>query len=482
MMDYEILDVDALGRIGFFEIRKTRIVTPTLIPVIHPFDNIIKPSFIKRIGFDLIFTNSYIIYQNKVKRNEVIEKGLHDYLNFNGLIATDSGAFQMYMYQNNDFNLDPQSIETFQEKIKSDFPVILDLPVQLDDDYNTAKTKIHKTVERSKENIRRRTQDTCHWIGPIHGGRYRDLLRTSAKEMSKLDFDIYALGGLVKAFLDYRFKDTIEMLMEVKKNIIPNKPLHMFGLGLPQFFSLAVACGCDLMDSAAYILYAEKNRYFDLSTGTKNLEEMTEFPCNCPICLNYTPKEIMKFSQEERTKLLAKHNLYISQLELKTIRQAIRDGNLWELVEQRVRNHPNLVDALSESKNHLNFFEEYEKTYKDHGRLFSSLESLNRPLNFRYKKNIISKFRIPSRSRYLIILPELDVRIQNSPSLQIWVSKLNNQRFIRRENIHLTFFSPVFGIIPLALQNSYPVGQYESLSYNFLEHNNNRCDISNIIN
>jgi len=277
-MKYEILDTDALGRIGKLEINKKKLITPTIFPVVHPFKNIIAPSTLKKFGAQAIFTNAYIIFQKDDLREEVKRKKIHNFLGYDGLIATDSGAFQQYMYHDSELNVRPEDIERFQEDISSDFPVILDLPVQLDDDYNVAKEKVLSTIERAKNNIKRRINTNCEWFGPIHGARYQDLLIYSTKEMCKLDFGIYAIGGLVKAFLDYRFDLTIKNLLSVKKNILSNKPLHMFGLGLPQFFSLAVACGCDLMDSAAYILYAKENRYFTLSTGTKQLDELEEFP------------------------------------------------------------------------------------------------------------------------------------------------------------------------------------------------------------
>jgi len=145
------------------------------------------------------------LYQNNELRNEVIDKGIHRFLNFNGLIATDSGAFQHYMYNNKKFELDAKTIEIFQEEIGSDFPVILDVPVQINDNYETAKSKVITTINRAKENIKRRTSNDCYWFGPIHGGYFQDLLEKSIREMSKLNFSIFALGGLVKLLLDYRF-------------------------------------------------------------------------------------------------------------------------------------------------------------------------------------------------------------------------------------------------------------------------------------
>ncbi|MHA1486409.1 MAG: tRNA guanosine(15) transglycosylase TgtA [Promethearchaeota archaeon] len=385
-------------------------------------------------------------------------------MNYDGIIATDSGAFQQYMYNKDSFDLDATTIERFQEDIGSDFPVILDIPVQLEDNYEIAKQKVNTTIERAKDNISRRSRQNCYWFGPLHGGTHFELLKKSTIEMSKLDFGIYAVGGIVKALLNYRFDLTTQILLTVKQYIVPNKPVHMFGLGLPQYFSLAVACGCDLMDSAAYILFAKENRYFTLSTGTKKLEELKEFPCHCPICVKYTPNELMGFEEDLRIQLLAKHNLYLSFSELKTIRQAIREGNLWELVEQRIRNHPNLVKAASLIKKNRPLFEVYEKIYKNHGRLYSSKESVDRPLIYRYEQKLLNNYRPPKDAQYFIVLPELDVKGKTSPTIYKWLGEINNSDLIKREQIHLAFYSIIYGIIPYELIDSFPMGQYETSS------------------
>ncbi len=463
-MNYEIIDIDALGRIGKIKIGNKHIITPSLFPVVHPYKNIMKPSELKSFGAQGIFTNAYIIYQNDQLKEGVLKKGIHRYLNFDGLIATDCGAFQQYIYNNDTLEIDPETIERFQEIIGSDFPVILDIPVQLDDDYETAKTKVLTTLNRAKDNIKRRTNQNCYWVGPIHGAKYFDLLKLSTNEMSKLNFGIYAIGGLVKALLNYRFDLTLRILLTVKKNLISDKPLHMFGLGLPQFFSLAIACGCDLMDSAAYILFAKENRYFTLSTGTKKLEELEEFPCHCPICCKYNPKEMKSFDDNLRTELLAKHNLYLSFSELKTIRQAIRDGNLWELVEQRIRNHPTLKEAANVIKEYSEYFEIHEKIYKNHGRLFASSESINRPIFHRYEKKLKIHYRVPNEAKYLVILPELDVKGVTSPTIKKWLDIINNNTIIPRKFLHIVFITEFYGIIPLELSETFPLGQYESIS------------------
>ncbi|MFX1418471.1 MAG: tRNA guanosine(15) transglycosylase TgtA [Promethearchaeota archaeon] len=462
-MKWEISDFDALGRIGKLTVNNKQMITPNLFPVVHPYKNIISTSDLKKIGTQSVFTNAYIIYQNLKLRDEVLEKTLPSHLNFDGIIATDSGAFQKFMYNKNNLEIEAEDIEKFQENIGTDFAVILDEPVQPDDDYDTAKKKVNITLDRAKNNINRRKKNTCHWFGPIHGAKYDDLLRKSTIEMSKLNFDVYAIGGLVKSLLDYRFDLVIRILLNVKENLVWNKPIHMFGLGLPQFFSLAVACGCDLMDSAAYVLFAKENRYFTLSTGTRKLDELTEFPCHCPICCEFNPKEVLNFDEELRTELLAKHNLHISFSELRTIRQAVKEGNLWELVEQRIRNHPTLVKASRLVKSYLPLFEGHEKLYKIHGRLYSSPESIERPLIYRYIFRLKDRYRVPEDVKYLIILPELDAKGDRSPSIKKWLEELETNSIIPRKKIHIVFFSDFYGIIPIELSSSFPMGQHESI-------------------
>ncbi len=473
-MEFEVIDTEGLARIGKINVNNKQIITPNLLPVVHPYKRDINISELVNLGVDALFTNSYIIYKNQNIREQVLEKKIHNFLNYTGLIATDSGAFQQYMYNDDKIEVDASEIETFQENISSDFPVILDVPVQLTDDFEEARNKVLLTIRRAKENVIRRHISKCHWIAPIHGGKYRDLLKLSSLEMSRLDYDIFALGGMVKAYLEYRFDIPIQALLTVKRYLPINKPIHMFGLGLPQFFSLAILCGCDLMDSASYILYAKEGRYFDTSTGTKLIKELHEFPCSCPVCINYTPSEVRSQSINDQINLLTRHNLYVCLTELKTIRQAIREGNLWELVELRVRNHPNLVDALYQVYKHKNFIEKFEKIHKVHGRLFSSLESVYRPIIRRTIKRVRARFKFPDNSKYLLILPELDVKGVQSKTIKSWQKELYSNSLIS-EKIAIVFFSLIFGIIPEGLAHSYPFSQYEVphsfFSYNHLIEN-----------
>jgi 7-cyano-7-deazaguanine tRNA-ribosyltransferase len=456
-ISFDLKDFDLAGRIGQFRLGDKVMDTPNLFPVVSPFDNAIEPrKMADEFGVQCLFTNAYIINQNTKKNGQILEQGLHKALNFPGIIATDSGGFQDYMY-GGDLKISPEEIEPFQEKIGSDCPVILDIPVQTTDSYEVARDKVQITIQRAKENITRRTRTDCAWFGPIHGSIYSDLLEHSTKEMSKLDFGIYAIGGVVKTFIDYRFDLDVRVLLQVKKWLRPNRPLHMFGLGLPNFFSLAVACGADTFDSAAYFLYAKDNRYFTLH-GTKILDDLTELPCHCPVCTSYNLDELKKAPKGEKTRLLAEHNLHLSMSELKTIRQAIREGTLWELVEQRVMSHPKLFKAFREMHNFADFIEKLNPTEKARGVKIFNEYSVYRPeIQHYYQK--LRDFQYQKSPSQLIFLPDLDLSVQNSVPMQQWLSNLRTR--CSDKEYRIIIVSNIFGLIPLELSEIYPVSQHE---------------------
>jgi 7-cyano-7-deazaguanine tRNA-ribosyltransferase len=163
-----------------------------------------------------------------------------------------------------------------------------------------------------------------------------DLVANSAVEMGKLPFHIYALGSPTEVMERYRFDVLVDMIMTAKMKLPMDKPLHLFGAGHPFMFSLAVALGCDLFDSAAYAIYAREDRYMT-ETGTSRLGELEYFPCSAQNCSNKTPRQVAEMPKEERQIFLAEHNLYICLSEIKRIKQAIKEGRLWEHLELRMR-------------------------------------------------------------------------------------------------------------------------------------------------
>lgn len=377
---FEILHKDLAGRIGRLSTLHGTVETPLLMPVINPHLPLIPPDELASMGAEMVITNSYIINQDPDLREGAIEQGLHHLLGFPGPIMTDSGAFQLSVY--GDIDVLPLEILDFQFAIKSDISVPLDIPTPPDVSRERAESELNITEERLREAAGLKRDALL--AGPVQGSTYPDLRERAGRFARELGFDLYPIGGVVPLMEAYRFRDLVDVVVSAKKGLGSGVPVHLFGAGHPMIFALAAAMGCDLFDSAAYALYAREGRYLTVQ-GTRKLEEMKHLPCSCPVCLKYTQQELMDSPQRSRE--LARHNLYVSLQEIKLVRQSIRDGSLWDLLETRCRSHPRMLDGLKQLASYGDWLEGLDSASKSTF-FYLSPESASRPEVIRHGRRI----------------------------------------------------------------------------------------------
>src|SRR4030066_1066436 len=124
-MSFEIKEKDLLARIGKLKTKTVTVETPLLFPVINPSIQPVPPKRLKsEFGFDAVITNAYILW--KRYQNKPIEQGLHKFLDFDGAVMTDSGAYQILVY--GEVEVSQTEIVEYQERIGSDISTILDIP------------------------------------------------------------------------------------------------------------------------------------------------------------------------------------------------------------------------------------------------------------------------------------------------------------------------------------------------------------------
>jgi 7-cyano-7-deazaguanine tRNA-ribosyltransferase len=460
-LSFEIKEKDLLGRIGKLKTKSGAVETPLLFPVINPSIQPIPPQKLKdTFGFQAVITNSYII--KKRYDNKPVELGLHKFLDFNGAVMTDSGAYQILVY--GDIDVSQKEIVAYQEGIGSDIATILDIPTGWKVTKEQAEVTVAETLRRAKAFFKEKTRDDILWVGPVQGGRHLDLVANSAVEMGKLPFQIHALGSPTEVMESYRYDVLTDMILTAKKGLPLERPLHLFGAGHPSMFALAVALGCDLFDSAAYALYARENRYMT-ENGTWRLNELDYFPCSCPRCASETPRGLEKKAPKEREVFLAEHNLYVCMAELKRIKQAIRDGRLWEHTEMRVHAHPALLSALKHLRCHADFLEKYSPTVKGRGLFYFDSVGLARPEITHYCKRLSERFSPPQNARVLWLVPQTRNKpFHKAPEFK----KIRQlQRSLGEElsgQVHVCVYCAPFGVVPLELDEVYPLSQHEASS------------------
>jgi 7-cyano-7-deazaguanine tRNA-ribosyltransferase len=302
---------------------------------------------------------------------------------------TDSGTFQSYVY--GDLELDPIEIVEFQRDIGSDIGTILDIFGKPDITKKQAEEGMIETIKRAKKSIK--VKKDMNLACTVQGSVYPDLRNKCAQKLSKINSDFFPIGGVVPLMENQKYSDLVRVIISSKKGLDPSKPVHLFGAGHPMIFPLAVALGCDFFDSSAYIKYAKDERMI-FPWGTEKLEDINELSCNCPVCSKYKISEFKKLEKNDRTREIAKHNLYISFSEIRKIRNEIEKGSLWELVERRSHSNPHLLEAMNvlKRKDSKDWLEKNEPISKKSAVFYTGSETIHRPIIYRAHKRLLNNY------------------------------------------------------------------------------------------
>ncbi|MFA6215242.1 MAG: tRNA guanosine(34) transglycosylase Tgt [Patescibacteria group bacterium] len=217
---------------------------------------------LQNLNAEIILANTYHLMLSP--GNSLIKKagGLHRFMNWPGPILTDSGGFQVFSLANLrkiseagvEFS-DPTSGKKYlltpelSMQIQKDFGV--DIAMAFDDviGYPAAKQKVKLAMERTtrwagrcQKSFKTKNQKL---FGIIQGGIYKDLRLKSAKEITALEFDGYAIGGVAVGEPREKMREILNWVMPF---LPENKPRYLMGLGRPEEIVAAVKQGIDMFD------------------------------------------------------------------------------------------------------------------------------------------------------------------------------------------------------------------------------------------
>jgi len=426
---FEVLEKDIAGRIGRLRAGSRTVRTPLLLPVINPHLQPVSPKEMKDLGAEGIITNAYIFSRSSEFRDRALSSGLHDLLGFDGLIMTDSGSFQLSVY--GDVTIGNLETLRFQHDIGSDILVPLDIPTPPGAGRDQVIQELGLTMARLRE-AREEYGTDAPLAGPVQGGIFEDIREQAGREVGEIGFSFCPIGAVVPLMESYRYPELVRVVLAAKRGIPLSACVHLFGAGHPSMFALAVAMGCDVFDSAAYALSAKDRRYLT-SSGSLRLDELAELPCSCQVCRGHTADEIR--TSPDTTRLLALHNLSVSLAEISRIRQAITDGVLWELVDERCRAHPQLLAGYRAFLAHNHELEAADRSIKRRF-FYRGAESCRRTEVIRYQQQI--------------------GRVFTGREVLVAVDGITRQGFDT-----IFFFKPPFGPYLPELRETFPIGQSE---------------------
>ncbi len=266
-MKFEVLwrDKNSAARVGVLHTKSGPVLTPAFMPV--GTEGAVKGVFPQQLwdmGYRLLLSNLYHLYLRP--GIDVIEKagGLSRFMGWRGSVLTDSGGFQVFslsrMVRVRDEGIEffshidgsrhfltPESVLEYQFRMKVDIAMVLDHFVSNESPREDVEDATRRTVEWAHRAARKKEElgKEMAVFGIVQGGVFDDLRRTSAMELSSLNFDGYAIGGLGVG----EDEDDMFRSIEVVNQYLPeDKPRYLMGIGEPYQIVKAVSLGVDLFD------------------------------------------------------------------------------------------------------------------------------------------------------------------------------------------------------------------------------------------
>ncbi len=307
---------------------------PLFLPVYQPKSPILPiDDWGGERGVEGCIVNAYFLYKDRRLRQR-FESGLdlHEYVGTDGLVMTDSGAFQGFTRR---LLLKNKDIVLFQDRIGSNIVSPLDIVTPPGDSRRLAQRKLERTLQRVRE--AKYLVEHAILAGVQQGGRYPDLRLSSIEGLMDVGVKYIAVGSLVPFFTrnhDLRFVG--DVLHQIREVAGPDIPVHVYGAGDPLELPFMVALGADIFDSASYAHFARGGWYMTpygaLREPTRLLDG--EYPCDCRVCSRMGVEEV--FEDERR---LAAHNLWTIIRTISRVREAMVSGTLDAMIRDILDRH-----------------------------------------------------------------------------------------------------------------------------------------------
>lgn len=342
------------ARLGRLHTPHGVINTPIFMPVgTQATVKSMTPEELKEMNAEIILSNTYHLYLRP--GHELVKKagGLHQFMNWDRPILTDSGGFQVFSLgelrkiteegvtfqshiDGSKHFLSPEKVMEIENALGADIIMAFDECPPYPADYDYVKQSLERTTRwavRCKE-AHTNTENQA-LFGIVQGGMYEDLRKQSVKELVELDFPGYSIGGLSVG-------EPKEMMYEVLDYTTPllpeNKPRYLMGVGSPDALIEGVMRGIDMFDCVLPTRIA-RNGTAMTSQGKvviKHAKYKEDFSpldpeCQCYCCKNYTKaylRHLYKADEILSSRLMTTHNLHFLIDLMKKVRLAIEEDRL----------------------------------------------------------------------------------------------------------------------------------------------------------
>jgi len=371
-MKYEIKALDKKAKSATMETVHGTVETPLFMNVgtVAAIKGAVSTDDLKEIGCQVELSNTYHLH---VRTGDKLIKefgGLHEFMHWDRPILTDSGGFQVFSLaklrkikeEGVNFNshidgrkifMGPEESMQIQSNLGSTIAMAFDEcpPALAERKYiETSVARTTRWLQRCKTEMDRLNslEDTVNkeqlLFAINQGGIIDDIRISHAKDISEMNLDGYAIGGLAVGESHEEMYHILDVTVE---HLPQNKPTYLMGVGTPINILEAVERGVDFFDC----VYPSRNgRHGHVYTNHGKLNlfnkkfELDKRPieegCTCPACRSYSRgyiRHLLKANEMLGMRLCVLHNLYFYNTMMSEIRTAIREGRYTEYKNNKIR-------------------------------------------------------------------------------------------------------------------------------------------------
>lgn len=368
---YRIIAEDGMAKRAEFTTVHGTVQTPVFMNVATAgaIKGAVASAELPELGTQIVLSNTYHLH---VRTGDKLIRelgGLHKFMAWNGPILTDSGGFQVfsladlrkikeegvYFHSHIDGRkifMGPEESMQIQSNLGSTVAMAFDecpSSVAERDYVENSVARTYRWLVRCKAEMQRLNslEGTVNphqmLFGINQGAVYEDIRIENAKQISGLDLDGYALGGLA---VGESHEEMYHIIEETVPYLPRKKPTYLMGVGTPENILEAVERGVDFFD-CVYPSRNGRHGHVYTNDGKLNLfnqkyeKDMRpiEEGCGCPACRNYSRayiRHLLKAKEMLGMRLCVEHNLYFYNTMMEEIRQAIEEGRYHSYKEEKI--------------------------------------------------------------------------------------------------------------------------------------------------
>lgn len=358
-MKFDLLATEGKARRGRLTFPRGTVETPAFMPV-GTYGTVkgMLPSTVEEIGAHIILGNTFHLWLRP--GTEVIQKhgDLHDFMQWQGPILTDSGGFQVFslgamrkikeegVYFQSPVNgakvfMGPEESMQVQRELGSDIVMIFDECTPYPAEHSVAQQSMELSLRWAKRSKAAHGDNPSALFGIVQGGMYEDLRMRSLEGLCEIGFDGLAIGGLS---VGEPKEEMIRVLDYLPARMPADKPRYLMGVGKPEDLVEGVRRGVDMFDCVMPTRNARNGHLFvtggvvKIRNSVHKMDESSLDPhCDCYTCRTFSRAylhHLDKCGEMLGCMLNTIHNLRYYQRLMAALRNAIEQGTLSVFVDE----------------------------------------------------------------------------------------------------------------------------------------------------